>query len=228
MMRLRRISSFFLKLIAASIVSKMLYIMNKKYRHIWIISERGDDARDNGYFFYKYICEQHPEIDIYYIIKSESADFNKIKSIGEWIEYGSFKHFIFYKLAQIRISSSMWGGDLPCADYFYKLRKYMSRNKKFVFLKHGIVKDYLPQHSIDNSRPDIYICGAAPEYEYVLNNFGHPKHVIQYTGLARFDNLHNIRTNNQILIMPTFRMWLQSEKSLLLKKANISIVGIRF
>ena len=177
-------------------------------KNIWIISERGIDARDNGYFFYKYMVENHPEQQIWYVIDSKSADASKVQVLGKWIEFESFKHYLYYALAKVRISSSMWGGDLPKADYFKKIRKYIGRKKKFVFLKHGIIKDYLPQHCYGEGFPDIYVCGAKPEYEYVKSTFCYPEGVVKYLGLARFDNLHNREAKQQILFMPTFRKWL--------------------
>lgn len=208
LLRLIRIAAFFAKLCLATLISKFMKL-SKKYRNLWIIAERGDDARDNGYFFYKYMRENHPEVNLWYAIKSDSADCKKIEALGNRVETDSFKHFLIYCASTVRISSSMWGGDLPYSDYFNKIRKYMSKKRKFVFLKHGIVKDFLPQHCAVSGTPDIYVCGAKPEYDYASQNFGHKEGVVKYTGLARFDNLHGIKTKDQILLMPTFRRWLQ-------------------
>lgn len=208
MKRIIRVTEFIFKLTLAYVCAFFIRIFRKEMRNVWIISERGIDARDNGYFFYKYVAEKHPEQPIWYIIDGKSADTPKVQRIGRWIEYGSLKHYIFYAIAKVRISSSFWGGDLPKADYFNKLKKYIGRNKKFVFLKHGIVKDYLPQHCYGEGYPNIYVCGAKPEYDYIHSYFGYPEGIVKYLGLARFDNLHDTKTKNQILFMPTFRKWL--------------------
>ena len=39
-----------------------------KYRELWLVCERGNDARDNGYWFYRYLKEKHPEINARYVI----------------------------------------------------------------------------------------------------------------------------------------------------------------
>lgn len=206
--RLLRLFSFFSKLAVATILAPVIKLVKPSLRNVWIISERGNDARDNGYFFYKYMCEKHPEQPLWYIISSKSPDFPRVAQLGKWIEFESFRHYIFYALAKVRISSSLWGGDLPKMSYFKQLRNILGRKKTFIFLKHGIIKDYLPQHCYGEGYPNIYVCGAKPEYDYVKANFGYPESTVQYLGLARFDNLHNHGTKQQILFMPTFRKWL--------------------
>lgn len=226
MSRLIRVAVFIAKVLIAYFCAFFIKIFIPSMRNIWIISERGDDARDNGYFFYKFMCEKHPEQQLYYVIDSKSPDFSRVLECGKWVEFESFRHYIFYALARARISSSLWGGDLPKMSYFKHLKKLMCHKKKFFFLKHGIIKDYLPQHCYGEGYPDIYVCGAKPEYEYVKENFGYPEGVVQYLGLARFDNLHNCATKRQILVMPTFRKWLpamtrcQIEESEYVKRWN--------
>lgn len=51
-------------------VGRLLY----RNKSIWLISERGTDARDNGYHFFRYLREKHPEIECYYVITKDSPD----------------------------------------------------------------------------------------------------------------------------------------------------------
>ncbi len=215
-----RVAKHFLKLALGYVIAVILKWLCNKYRGIWIVSERGVDARDNGYFFYKYLKEQHPEINAWYVIDSKSPDAIKIDALGNRIEHNSFRHYIFYALCEVRISAHAWGGDLPNADYFYKFKHLLGRKglekpqkKSFAFVNHGITKDYMPFLCAGSFRPKVFSCGAEPEYKYISSSFGHPQGVVQYTGLARFDNLHHVQTKNQILIMPTFRRWLQDVPS---------------
>ena len=208
MKRLLRIIWFLIKICIAYVCTFFIKIMKPDMRDIWILSERGDDARDNGYFFYKYLKENHPEQKAVYIIKKTSSDYSRVEELGKVIEYGSFKHYIYYALCRVRISSSVWGGDIPKADYVRQLPRLFQ--KKNVFLQHGIIKDFQPGLEYPNIQPDLFICGAKPEYDYVKSEFNHPEGVVRYTGLARFDNLHQYKEKKQILIMPTFRKWLQN------------------
>ena len=118
--RLVRICIYFIKLTLAAFFSFIIKLFYKEKRNIWIISERGDDARDNGYFFFKYLVEKCPKQKVYFIIDPKSPDFKKIEAIGSWIKHNSFKHFLYFELCKVRISSSVWGGDIPVADYYKK------------------------------------------------------------------------------------------------------------
>ena len=60
-----------------------------KYRELWLVCERGNDARDNGYWFYRYLKEEHPEINARYVIETESADRAKIEALGGCLLYTS-------------------------------------------------------------------------------------------------------------------------------------------
>jgi CDP-glycerol glycerophosphotransferase (TagB/SpsB family) len=72
-------------------------------------------------------------------------------------------------------------------------------------LQHGIIKDFIPSLCKEKFSTRLFVCGAYPEYEYLLKTYGHSEDVVKYTGLARFDNLHNVEAIRQILVMPTWR-----------------------
>ena len=52
--------------ILISFIPGMILRLLKK--DIWIVSENGDDAKDNGYEFFKYAMENKKKQDIYYVI----------------------------------------------------------------------------------------------------------------------------------------------------------------
>lgn len=193
-------------------ICKIISIFLKKVikRPLWLIIERGDDARDNGFIFFEYIKVNHKEINVFYIIDKKSPDYDRVKNIGAAISYGSFKHLVLLNLASNIISTHI-DTFIPISKKFIE-KGLIKLQCRIVFLQHGIVKDYLPQLCYPNVNPKIFICGARPEYEYILNNFNHPSGVVHYTGLARFDKLHDFKTKNQILLMPTWRTFLNGIK----------------
>ena len=48
------------------------------FRNLWLVAERGTDARDNGYWFYRYLQEKHPEVNACYVIDPRSPDYDSI------------------------------------------------------------------------------------------------------------------------------------------------------
>lgn len=55
-------------------VSQHIYIN----RSVWLIAERGMEARDNGYHMFRYIRTNHPDIEAYYIIAEDSTDRERV------------------------------------------------------------------------------------------------------------------------------------------------------
>lgn len=183
-----------------------LYRMKRK--NMWLICERSDEARDNGYWFYRYLQEQHPEIDSVYAIKKNSVDFEKLKNLnGKIIEFGSFKHWVYYLTAEVNISSQKEGK--PNAAVCHLLEIYGIRKNKRVYLKHGIVCNDLKWHYYDVMKVWLYICTTKREYDYCKEKFGYNDDNMALTGLCRYDNLNNENTDNKtIFIMPTKREWI--------------------
>ena len=53
-----------------------------KGKKVWLVSERGYDARDNGYHMFKYLRKEHPEINAWYLITRDSHDLDKVAELG--------------------------------------------------------------------------------------------------------------------------------------------------
>ncbi len=203
----RKIIFEYIKLILCFPIGLFLYC----FRKIYIVSERGTDARDNGYHMFKYYINNHPETDIYYIIDKNSPDRVKVESIGRVIDYGSFKHYVFFVAARVKISTHVMGYAPGEKYYFERFHRYFRIPGKHIFLQHGVIKENIRALHADNTDVDIFICGAKTEYEYIKEIFGYPKGVVQYTGLARYDNLHGHVPKNQILVMPTWRSYISGK-----------------
>ena len=174
------------------------------HRNVWLVCERKSDARDNGYWFYKYLCENHPEIEAVYAIDKKSVDYTKVAALGKVIQFGSFKHWLYYWTAKKNVSSQKEGK--PNAALCFILEVYLGMRKNRVYLKHGIIKDYQRWIFKDISKINLMICGAKREYEYINQHFGYTTDELALTGLSRYDNLLTPHTvKRQILVMPTQR-----------------------
>lgn len=177
--------------------------MKKDY---WVLFERGTDARDNAYFFYKFLKEKHPEKKLYYIIDKKSADFDKVKE--DCVPFGSVKNYRVLAHAEKIISSHYYFG---APHMNKKVFDFCKLYERFCWLRHGIVTTYLgDSYLYETAKMRMLVCGAKPEWEYIKTVYGFPEEIAKYTGLARYDNLHDITETNTILLMPTWRKYIKN------------------
>lgn len=196
------------KYMAAAALSP-LFRERGKYKDLWIISERGIDARDNGYYLFKYITENYPEINIAYIITNTSPDRERVSKLGRLINHNSMEHYISLVLSKMKISTHIMGYT-PYINFFVRADRIGLVNGKKVFLQHGITKDNLPYLYSDNVNIDLFVCSAKPEYDYVTKLYGYREGVVQMLGMCRYDELYKIPSpSKKILVMPTWRQKLQ-------------------
>ncbi len=177
-------------------------------KEIYLISERGMDARDNGYWLFRYLRTNYPKKQVYFAISKKSSDYNKVVKLGNIVVYKSLKHYLLFIGAKYKISTHIMGFSPNIPFYTTFNRKHRIRGK-LVFLQHGVIKDNLIGLYRENTMVDLFVCGAKPEYEYVKSQFHYHGTEVVYTGLARYDMLHNIQLKKQILLMPTWRVYLK-------------------
>ncbi len=183
------------------------WFYKRKRPHLWLVCENREEARDNAYWLFKYICEHEKEQDVVYAINPKSKDYEKVATLGRTVSYGTLKHWIYYLTAEKNISTQK--GGKPNAAVCYFLEVYGFRKNTRVFLQHGITKDNVEFLHYQHSKIAMFVCAAKREYEYVKEQFGYPEGAVRLLGFCRFDNLHNaVVDKKQILIMPTWRSWI--------------------
>ena len=185
---------------------------------IWLICEKRDEARDNGFHLYKYLKVQHPDVNAFYVIRFNSPDYHKVKQYGNLIEADSWKHCLYFLAAKYSISSQPYGA-YPF-HFSAKMMNYVqmlcNREQKVIFLQHGIIYNKLSENvfSYNLCNIDYFVTSTRDEYEFVKKIYKYPDHAIGCIGMTRFDNLHTEHfVYNQILVMPTWRRWLDSNKT---------------
>ena len=179
---------------------------NKAYRHLWLVMERGFDARDNAYWFFRYLRERQPQINACFVIDSASPDRGKVAQLGRTVPWRSLRHYLMYLAADMLISTHVQPVAPDLMAYYHLRRIGIRPRGRQIFLQHGIIKDEMKWMRYPRLKVDFFASGGKLEYDYLVSEFGFPEGVVQYTGLCRFDNL--IRGNdpsNEILVMPTWR-----------------------
>ncbi len=187
-------------------IAAVLRKTSKAYRNLWLLMERGFDARDNAYWFFRYLRKRQPQINACYVIDRSSPDYGKVAQLGRIVKWKSLRHYLMYLAADMLISTHVQPVAPDLMAYYHLRQLGIHPRGKQIFLQHGIIKDEMKWMRYPSLRVDFFASGGKMEYDYLVSEFGFPEGVIRYTGLCRFDNL--IRGNdpsNEILVMPTWR-----------------------
>ena len=82
-------------------------------------------------WFFKYVKEKYPQQEIYYAINHLSADYEKVVAAGPVIEYGSFKHWVYYLAATQNISSQKGGKPNAAVCYLLEVGGLLKNSRIF-------------------------------------------------------------------------------------------------
>ncbi len=191
-------------------------VMNKN-KDVWLVGERPYKAQDTGYHFFKYMRENHPEKNIYYVIEKDSPERQNVEPYGNVITFKSKEH-IWYSLIATKIISSHH------PDYLYPVRtpryKRIVKGTK-VFLQHGVMgtKNMVANYGkrAAGFDTDLFLVSSDFEKDMIVNDFGYNPKDVFVTGLSRFDTLlaDDIPKKDQLLIIPTWRDWIANEEDFL-------------
>ncbi|MFG6114131.1 CDP-glycerol glycerophosphotransferase family protein [Halobacillus sp. MO56] len=192
-------------------IARVLKWMNRG-RDIWLVGERPYKAQDTGYHFFKYMRENHPDKEVYYVIEKDSPERKNIDHLGNVIEFGSKRHILYTLLANRIIGSHH-------PDYLYPVRSPKFKKKVTavkVFLQHGVMGTKNMVANYGKNSPafdtDLFLVSSEFEKEMIINDFRYEEEEVFVTGLSRFDKLFESDTpvKNQILIIPTWRDYIGS------------------
>jgi hypothetical protein len=177
-------------------------------RDFWLICEDKNEARDNGYWLFKWIRENHPKQKVAYAINKHSPDYERVKGLGKIIGYSTISHWFWYIVADKNISSQKGGKPNAAVCYLFEVVFKMRKNNR-VFLQHGVTKDRAEWLFFKNTNFRLFITASSKEHEFILKYFGYPENHVSLCGFTRFDALHQAKTDKDlILVMPTWRNWL--------------------
>lgn len=214
-----KLIKYIIMLIVGLLLGSILEIVAPKYRNVWLISERGNDARDNGYVFFKYIKKTHPEINAFYVINKDSADFNKVDKLGSIVILGSLLHYSLIAVAQVKISTHDMGYTPDMVIYHWINKLNLIPGKK-VLLQHGVMVDDIEWYHKSQCNVDLFITSAQKERNYIIEHFAQPVNIVKLLGLCRYDELNDVQSKNQILLMPTWRKYLTNKSNLYFEKSG--------
>lgn len=180
-------------------------------RNFYLVCEDKNEARDNGYHFFRWVRANRPKQKIAYAINKKSPDYQKVKGLGKIISYGTISHWFWYIVADKNISSQKGGKPNAAVCYLFEVVLGLRKNNR-VFLQHGVTINKAEWLYYNNTKMRLFITSATPEQDYIASQFGYPQDNVKLLGFSRFDALNlDERDENLVLVMPTWRNWLGRE-----------------
>ena len=180
-------------------------------REIWLVGERADTARDNGYHLFTYLRRERPDVRAYYVLDPSSDRFDELSRLGRVVRHSSLRHRLLMVHATVLANAysikHMVPSQWPKQHY---MRQFGWRTGAYrVYLKHGI-NDKTTDVRRRTGGYDLYLTASSRETEAIRHTSGYDRQVVE-TGLPRFDALVPTPPSRTILFMPTWRRYLAPE-----------------
>lgn len=186
-------------------------LSHRKFKNCWIFMDRDTMADDNAEHLYRYVVENHVEVNAFFVLRKNSSDWDRLKSDGfNLLSFDSEEHHIALLNADYVISShaDAYVVNLLSKKDYADILKY-----KYVFLQHGVTKDDLSKW-LNNKPISLFVTATKDEYISIVKNnskykFG--KGQVLLTGFPRHDRLLKLNEEKKecvkknIVIMPTWR-----------------------
>ena len=190
-------------------VIRILYYLTKPFlskKHIWITYDKLYKAGDNGEYLYQYGLKHNK--NIYYIIKKDSKDYERLVSNpkNKILVFNSLKAKLYSLHSEVIMKTH--AGILGYCG-FDGVARTMIRgllNAEVVEAQHGLTIQDIPEYQnrlADNIK--LYLIASKNEEENIIQpKYDYTKDQIKYTGISRYDGLKN-NDKKIILITPTWR-----------------------
>lgn len=209
--------------IAKEYLALLCYFLLKPYwdsKKVWLVCEKFCAmAQDNAYYFFKFCMEQLPEEEkkhIWYVMDKKAADYTAVAPYeNNVIEFMSFRYMIYLCAAQYLISTDairhfyIWDSPNSVYKVLYQARKHI------IFLQHGVMgfkQCHRTFHKYGGNRMALFVTSSEYEKDIICKYFEYDSDEVIVTGLPRWDVLTDTSAEhgNEILLMPTWRGWLEN------------------
>lgn len=169
-------------------------------KNIWVIGEKPMEAKSNGWAFFRYMREQHPEQPVYYVLDEHSVDYEKAAAfdVEHLLPFKSKKYIETLLAAKVLLFT-----ESPYALYPSRSRMPLDliRAKKILLQEHVLgledVRGTLG-YTTKSFPVDLVLASSKTEERFLQQNLDYPENKIRLTGLARFDDLLQEDTSHEI------------------------------
>ena len=197
------------KVVLYYIFLRILYYISSpfyKNKHIWLTWDKLYKAGDNGEYMYQY-CLNNKK-NIYYFIKKDSLDYNRLKKQNRkrCVEYNSIKAKLLSLHSEVILDTH--ANVISYCGFNGADKKWVCGlfNPEIICIQHGLTVQKIAQYQnrlFDNIK--FYCCASKYEIENISDPFyDYSENQMALTGLARYDGLKS-KEEKIILITPTWR-----------------------
>lgn len=181
-------------------------LFNPDKRKIWYISDRIDNAGDNGDVFFRYLAKKKPKgIKPVFVIGKDYREIDRLKTLGKVVYANTDEALVYFLLADKVISSGASEFTINpfdfCKPFVIDLYKF-----KFYYLQHGIacadLSSWLSRYSKNIHR--FFTSSTRERNSIIEGRYSYSPEQVPLTGMSRFDVLRN-NPQKYILILPTWR-----------------------
>lgn len=204
---------------------KIIYLLTNKRnkdRDIWIISETENQFQDNGFAFFKYIRENYPQKEVYYIIDKKTRNIEELEKLGNILYFKSLKSIYYLFLAKKILSThGIWM--LPQEFGIFRKHSKKCIKAEKIMLQHGVtaLKDVTAAYNKKSFfLNDKFIVNSETEKKILIKCLGYDNQNIIISGFPRYDRLEDLRNleKYKILYMPTYRKGIKNSDDFLNSK----------
>lgn len=172
---------------------------------IWLVGEnQGECLGDNGYAFYSFCRQAHPDAAVYFLVKNRTVRLRQeFASDPNVVRYGSARHMRLFVKSGVQFYTHTY------RDLLYRrLFELLGRRKKLVYLHHGTLgfKKFDAFYHKHRNRMSIFTVGSEMERKLLVGQADVDADRVRVTGYARTDLLSAKKpTIRQVLYIPTHR-----------------------
>ncbi|WP_422123959.1 CDP-glycerol glycerophosphotransferase family protein [Planococcus sp. X10-3] len=199
--------------------------VNVKDPNVWLVGERSNTAQDNGIVLFQWLVE-NTDVEAYYVIEEDSLDYASIRHLENVLLFGTPEHFDVAFRAGVLLCTHDIENILP-----YKPARgfFGYENTKRIFLQHGVLgRKNVEYHKRNYELPfHQFVVSSEPEKEtVVMEEMGYADEEVIVTGLARFDRLVQQEPPRDILLMPTWRDWINTDEQFLASEYYLAYTNL--
>lgn len=191
-------------------------LLRQRFAKAWVFMDRAENADDNAEHLYRWVRQRHPEINAWFLIDRDAADWNRLAAEGfRLMSAGLMRQLLILNSEHIISSHAdhVFGG-LDRRLYGDAMRW------RYTFLQHGVTKDDM-SHWLGPREFDGFVTSSPAEHQSIVGDdtaYPYTAREVFCTGMPRHDRLLQISRLvpasevDALLIMPTWRASLVDDR----------------